>query len=122
MVHIIKSKEILPFAKSTGLLCDVCCIGLGLNAPRLMSVYEYSKETTRGNSEMTLLQNNSKGLDYDYITHWSYGKLETFNLFIPNFMGGPSQTSDDQLKNYLNEHQKQQYLVERDDEFDYKLL
>src|SRR5690554_6576502 len=122
LVHAIKSKEILPFAKSTGLLIAACIIGLGLNATRLMSVYEYSKETTRGNSEMTLLQNNSKGLDYDYITHWSYGKLETFNLFIPNFMGGPSQTSDEQLKNYLNELQKQQYVVDIDDDFDYQLF
>lgn len=122
LVHAIKSKEFLPFAKSTGLLIAACIIGLGLNATRLMSVYEYSKETTRGNSEMTLLQNNSKGLDYDYITHWSYGKLETFNLFIPNFMGGPSQTSDEQLKNYLNELQKQQYVVDIDDDFDYQLF
>ena len=32
----------------------------------------------------------SKGLDYDYITQWSYGFFETFNLFIPRIVGGGS--------------------------------
>lgn len=122
LINAIKSKQILNFAKSTAFLIVACFIGIGLNATRIMSVYEYSKETTRGNTEMTLMQNNSKGLDYDYITHWSYGKLETFNLFIPNFMGGPTLTSDDQLKNYLAEVKKQQYVVDIDDDFDYQLL
>ncbi len=27
-------------------------------------------------------------MDKDYITEYSYGILETFNLFIPRFMGG----------------------------------
>ena len=35
----------------------------------------------------------NKGLDYDYITEYSYGKLESFNLYIPRFMGGGSSES-----------------------------
>ncbi len=55
---------------------------------------EYLAETMRGgHSELT--QDNQPeqkqtGLDIDYATAWSYGKLETFNLMIPNFMGGAS--------------------------------
>ena len=35
-------------------------------------------------------KDNKTGLDYDYITEYSYGRLESFNLFIPRFMGGSS--------------------------------
>ncbi|MEG0187801.1 MAG: YfhO family protein, partial [Algoriella sp.] len=90
-------------------------IAAGLNANRLMSTYEYSKETTRGKSEMTLLKKNSNGLDHDYITQWSYGKLETLNLFIPNLMGGGSQTNPEDLKNYTSELQNTQYSIGEDE-------
>src|SRR5690606_32807634 len=87
LVQAIKTKELKSFAISTGLLVGACLIGLGLNSTRLLSTYEFSQETIRGKSEMTLLNDKNEGLDHGYITNWSYGKLETFNLFIPNFMG-----------------------------------
>lgn len=112
-----KFKKVKPFFISTLLLAGAVCIGLGLNSARLMTTYEYSKETTRGKSELTLFNSNQKGLDHDYITGWSYGKLETFNLFIPNFMGGPSQPRTENLKNYIDEFRKQQYVIDLNDEF-----
>lgn len=122
LFNAFKLKEIKSFAVSTGLLIAACLIGLGLNSGRLLSTYEYSKETTRGQSDMTLLQENTKGLNHDYITGWSYGKLETFNLFIPDFMGGASQPDENNLKNYIAEFQKQQHVVNLDDEFDAQLF
>ncbi|NLN33927.1 MAG: YfhO family protein [Flavobacteriaceae bacterium] len=117
LIQAIKSKEIKPFAISTGLLMAACLIGVGLNSTKLLTTYEYSQETIRGNSNLTILQDKQKGLDHDYITHWSYGKLETFNLFIPDFMGGASQPREENLKNYIAELQKQQYILNLEDEF-----
>lgn len=55
---------------------------------------EYLAETMRGgHSELTQENQEEKkqtGLDIDYATAWSYGKLETLNLMIPNLMGGAS--------------------------------
>lgn len=118
LFNAFKAKEIKSFAISTVLLGFACLVGVGLNGGRLLSTYEYSKETTRGQSDMTLLQENSKGLNHDYITAWSYGKLETFNLFIPDFMGGPSQPAEENLKNYIEEFRKQQHIIDLDNEFD----
>src|SRR5690606_19019719 len=117
LIDAVKSKEIKPFAIATGLLIGASIIGAGLNSTRLLSTYEYSQETIRGKSEMTLLTDKNSGLDKDYITHWSYGKLETFNLFIPNFMGGASQPEEENLKNYIAELQKQQYVLDMNNEF-----
>ena len=89
--YSLKTKTLKSFGISSGLFILACALSVGMNSTRLLSTYEYSKETTRGKSELTISKNNSisnQGLDNDYITHWSYGILETFNLFIPNFMGG----------------------------------
>ena len=68
-------------------------LAFGMNATNLMATSEYAKESTRGQSELTINPDGSPkeqttGLDKAYITQFSYGKLETFNLFIPRFMGG----------------------------------
>ena len=48
-----------------------------------------------GPSELTVNadgspKEKSSGLDRDYITEYSYGKLESLNLFIPGLFGGGS--------------------------------
>lgn len=91
LIHSLKTKTLKTFGISSGLFFLAIVLSIGMNSTRLLSTYEYSKETTRGKSELTLSKNNvlsNQGLDNNYITHWSYGILETANLFIPNFMGG----------------------------------
>lgn len=89
-------KKILPhFFKSVGILVVAAILALGLNATNIMATKEYADTSTRGKSELTLNpdgspKENTDGLDYEYITTYSYGKLESFNLLIPNLMGGGS--------------------------------
>ena len=114
-VDSFQKKEIPHFLKSSALVVAATVLALGINAPRLLSTYEYSKETTRGKSDMTLLRNNEGGLEKDYITQWSYGKLETLNLFVPNFYGGASSGGEEQLKNYLQTLQNMHYSIGEDE-------
>ena len=95
LVDAIKQKTLPIFSKNIGILLIAMILGLGVNATRLMATKHYAKDSTRSASELTINPNGSKkeantGLDKDYITEYSYGFLETFNLFIPRFMGGGS--------------------------------
>jgi hypothetical protein len=93
LFHAIKEKKIVLFAKQAAVIIAAVVLGIGANAPRLMALKEYSENSTRGKSELTINLDGSnkertQGLDKAYITQYSYSKLETFNLFIPRFMGG----------------------------------
>ena len=93
LVHAIKEKSILLFIKQAVVIIAAVVLGIGANAPRLMAMNEYAANSTRGKSELTINLDGShkesiQGLDKAYITQYSYAKLETFNLFIPRFMGG----------------------------------
>ncbi|WP_405296779.1 YfhO family protein [Algibacter sp. Ld11] len=87
-------KQVLPhFFKSVGILFAAVILAIALNATGVMATQEYVKESTRGKTELTINADGSpkvvsNGLDKDYITQFSYGFAETFNLFIPRFMGG----------------------------------
>lgn len=87
-------KKVLPhYFKSVSILFAAVFLGIALNATGILATKEYVKESTRGKSELTINPDGSpkevtSGLDREYITQFSYGILETFNLYIPRFMGG----------------------------------
>ena len=91
LFYEFKNKQLPQFLKGVSVLLVATIIAVGVNFANIYMVYKYGKESTRGKSELTLDKNNKTGgLDKDYAIAWSYGKLETFNLFIPNLMGGAS--------------------------------
>ncbi len=83
-------------------LVIVCAglLGVAANLPNLYHTYTYSKHTMRGGSELKqrtasgeaspATEAGQGGLEYDYITQWSYGIDETLTLLIPNVKGGGS--------------------------------
>lgn len=87
-------KKVLPhFFKSVGILTVAAIVAVGLNATNFMATQEYVKSSTRGQIELTINpdgspKESSNGLTNEYITEYSYGLWETFNLFIPKFKGG----------------------------------
>lgn len=91
-VEAKRKNELKPFLKGTAILIASACIALAINASNLYHTYQYSKESTRGKSELvTKSGSEGKGVDKAYITEWSYGVDETLTLLIPNFKGGASK-------------------------------
>lgn len=74
------------FFAVSALLLVLGLAGIGTNASKLLPTLEYTPYTMRGGSS----SGETKGLDLDYATAWSYGWEELPNLMIPNFNGGAS--------------------------------
>ena len=111
LVDAYNKKQLPHFFKSVGILSIAAVLAVGLNATSIMATQEYVKESTRGKSELSIKSNGepkevTDGLDPAYITEYSYGIAESFNLFIPKFMGGGSSEDvgkdSETYKAYLN--------------------
>ena len=93
LIQAVKDKEVIPFAKHIGLLLVAVVLAVGVNATSLLATMEYADHSTRSQSELTINPDGSPkemstGLSKSYITEYSFGLMETFDLFIPRFMGG----------------------------------
>ena len=94
-VYSLKNNSVTKFLKTSALLIIPFVIAIGINFASLYTTYEYGKYSIRGKSDLTVENKNStSGLDKDYITTWSYGVDETFNLLIPDYKGGSSRPFD----------------------------
>ncbi len=96
LVRYIKNKEsFTPFWKASGVLLLAVVLSIGPNMASLYSNYVFSKDTMRGGSELSIkpdgdsskVSPNESGLDIDYAYAWSYGKMESFTLLVPNMYG-----------------------------------
>lgn len=90
LIDAFKKKELPHFFKSSAILIVAAFLGLATNATTLLSTAEYAKTSIRGKNllaDATTKSSEKNGLDYEYITAYSYGKLESLNLFVPKLMG-----------------------------------
>lgn len=93
LVDAYKKQQLPHFFKSVSILTGAVILAIGLNATNILATKEYAAESTRSKSELTISPDGSpkavtSGLSKDYITEYSYGIVESLNLFIPRFTGG----------------------------------
>jgi hypothetical protein len=91
--QFIKEKDFKGIGYVFGTLAIAGIFAIGANATNLLATTEYTKFSTRGKSELTINSNGSKvtensALSRDYITEYSYGIAESFNLIAPRLFGG----------------------------------
>jgi len=94
-IDAFRKKILSHYFRSVGIMFLGVLIAIGLNATNILATKEYADTSTRGQSELTINpdgtpKETTDGLDFEYITTYSYGLLESFNLYIPSFMGGGS--------------------------------
>ena len=110
LIDAYRKKRIPKYFKSLGIMVIAVVLAIAANATNLLATSEYTQFSTRGESNLTIEPDGSPkqntGLSFDYITEYSYGIVESFNLMVPRFMGGGSSENigkDSNLYNALRE-------------------
>jgi len=88
-----KEKDFKTLFYSLGVFVIAGILAIGANATNLLATAEYAKYSTRGKSELTYSPDGSKSvsdnaMSHEYITEYSYGIAESFNLIAPRIFGG----------------------------------
>ena len=106
LYKFIKNKEQKQLCQAIGILIVSSLLAIGTNATALLATAEYAKESTRSKSELKLDEKGKKltsqnGMSNDYITQYSYGIFESFNLIAPRLLGGSgSEKLDENSSSY----------------------
>ena len=92
----LRERHLKEFLRRTAVLAAAGLLAVGSNFSPLWYTARHAKETIRGGSELAATaetqnpESSDRGLDLDYATAWSYGRAETLNLLVPDFMGRDS--------------------------------
>ena len=92
-VYSLREKEQKHFWVASCILLLAAIMAVMPAADKLVTTWDYSKETMRGGAALHGAEDSEAGktgLNRDYAFMWSYGKAETMTLLIPNFYGGSS--------------------------------
>jgi hypothetical protein len=106
---LIKEKDFQSLGKIALVFTGSVLLAVGSNATSLMATQEYADFSMRSKSELSFKPDGSKktdntALDRSYITEYSYGIGESFNLIAPRlFGGGNSETlnEDSSVYNFM---------------------
>lgn len=90
---LIKQKDFKAIVRIKLVFIGAIVLAVGANATSLLATKEYAEFSTRSKSELTFTPEGTKktsnsALDREYITEYSYGIAESFNLIAPRLFGG----------------------------------
>jgi hypothetical protein len=107
--QFIKEKDIKGLGFAFGSLAVAGIFAIGANATNLLATKEYTDFSIRGKSELTFdaegqTKTENTALSRSYITEFSYGIAESFNLIAPRLFGGGNSeilNEDSSVYNYM---------------------
>jgi hypothetical protein len=125
-IFYLKEKQMLTFFKSVFAIGIGAVIALGTYLTFFLTTNEYSKVSTRGETELTAKsklkqeqggEKASSGLDINYAFGYSYGQAETFTFMIPDFKGGPADAIGNNHKHVIKgtESQVRDFVLGQDE-------
>ncbi|MGB0868772.1 MAG: YfhO family protein [Flavobacteriales bacterium] len=105
-VHDFKSGHTKNIIRKTSVLLIAGLLAVLSNFSNIYHTRNFTKHTMRGDAIIDIQKNGkqdkdnitSSGLKKDYITQWSYGIGETYNLLIPNAKGNSRTLTMDYLE------------------------
>ncbi len=107
--QFIKEKDFKGIGYVFGTLAIAGIFAIGANATNLLATKEYTDFSIRGKSELTFdaegqTKTENTALSRSYITEFSYGIAESFNLIAPRLFGGGNSeilNEDSSVYNYM---------------------
>ncbi len=94
VIRLIIQKKYKHLFQVVGMLIVALFLAVSPSASNLVSTQEYSKYTTRGATDLTIVPKDKKadqivqqGLTKDYILEYNYGKGELLSIIAPNTKG-----------------------------------
>jgi hypothetical protein len=96
--NLLKQKDFKSILYAIGVFAIAGILAIGANATNLLATAEYTDFSMRGKNELTFNADGSKNdtksaMSYDYITEYSYGIAESFNLIASKLFGGSNNES-----------------------------
>ena len=93
LYRLFEEKDLKSLPKIFITFAVAVILAVGANATNLLATKEYADFSTRGKSELTINPDGTKktensALSKSYITEYSYGIGESFNLIAPRLFGG----------------------------------
>jgi Bacterial membrane protein YfhO len=106
---LIKEKNFKALIRIIVVFLGAIILAVGANATSLLATKEYADFSTRSKSELTFnadgtKKTNDNALSREYITEYSYGISESFNLIAPRLFGGGNSESlneDSSVYNFM---------------------
>ena len=110
-VYAIVGKYMKRFARATAMLGAAALLALCSNFAPLWYTMQHRDSTSRGESEV-VDEAVARQQKIDYNTMWSYGKAESLNMLVPNYMGSASSDVDERVEEFLSSEATQEALIE----------
>lgn len=95
LIVAIKGRVLKSFGYRTALLALAALLAAGSNFAPLWYAKSHQKHTVRGVSDESKSAEEARQEKIAWNTDWSYGKAESFNMLVPNYMGG--ETSQERI-------------------------